>query len=117
MHHNLKANPESFILLRERLSEVQLRKNDRNYAVGDTCTFYELFNGKFTGHTTVPLKIVIVLKKDEGLTEGWCLIVLAVPRENITKFIAEVAGKESFEEEYTIPNPAAVENENWPNPF
>lgn len=93
-HHDLKAHQDSFALLSLRKSEVQLRKNDRGYAVGDTCIFYEYDPERkiFLGRHTVEIPIVTVLEKHEGLTLGWCLIVLAVPTSNITRFNAAACG-------------------------
>lgn len=98
MHHNLKAQLDSFALLRQRKSNAQLRKNDRNFQTGDTCSFYEWNseNGFYTGAVTVPFKVEITLDTHEGLTPGWCLVVLDIPNQNITKFDPEVAGKETL---------------------
>ena len=91
MKHFLKAEPESFDLLALRISEVQLRKNDRNFKVGDTCVFYLWNPGLkiFTGRATVELPIVTVLENHEGLTPGWCLIVLKVPSSCITRWVPD----------------------------
>lgn len=88
MHHDLKAHPDSFELIALRQSQVQLRRNDRDFKVGDTCTFYEWqpTHQRYTGRRTVLMPIAIILEKHEGLTDGWCLIVLDVPTENITRF-------------------------------
>ncbi len=99
MHHNLKAHPDSYNLIVSCKSPVQLRQNDRGFKVGDTCTFNQWNPEKkfFTGHKTVPMKILIVLEKHKGLTEGWCLIVLDVPETNITCFDPELAGRENLD--------------------
>lgn len=99
MHHNLKAHPDSYELIAMRKSQVQLRKNDRGFKVGDTCTFYEWNPARrfFTGHKTVDVTIEIVLEKHEGLTNGWCLIVLDIPTSNITSFDPNVTGRTSLE--------------------
>src|ERR1039458_9275196 len=96
-HHDLKAQLDSFELLAQGISPVQLRKNDREFEVGDTCTFYEYdastvkqdtgLPGIFTGSGTVKMPIVELLEKHEGLTPGWCLIVLDLPPCNMTRFI------------------------------
>ena len=100
MHHDLKAHPDSFLPFAERISEVQLRKNDRNFQAGDTATFYEWNPARafFTGRVTVAMTVKIVLSEHDGLTPGWCLVVLSVPRENITRFNAELAGKTTLQE-------------------
>lgn len=94
-HHDLKAEPESFNLLALRTSQVQLRKNDRDFKIGDTCRFYEwnpvLKN--FTGHTIRTVPIITILENHAGLTPGWCLIVLGLPTSSIGQFVVELAGK------------------------
>lgn len=96
MHHHLKAQPDSFALMRQRKSNVQLRKNDRDFKSGDTCTFYEWDEARkmLTGCVTVEFKTDLVLIQHEGLTPGWCLIVLDIPQTNIVRFDADIAGKE-----------------------
>lgn len=97
MHHDLKAEPESYKLLALRISSVQLRKNDRDFAVGDTCAFQEYTGGYYTGHSVAPVKIVELLEKHEGLTAEWCLIVLDLPATNITRFSGTLAGKSNLQ--------------------
>ncbi len=82
MHHNLKAEPESFNLMALRTSDVQIRKNDRGFKPGDTCTFYEWspVQGFYTGHVTKVFPVVTVLDHHEGLVPGWCLVVLKISR-------------------------------------
>lgn len=94
MDHHLKAHPDSFELLALRKSEVQLRKNDRDFRIGDTCHFYEWIpeRGVHSGRRVVPVPVVEVLTEHEGLTPGWCLIVLGVPTTHITTFDGDVAG-------------------------
>lgn len=96
MHHDLKAHPDSFELMAMRKSNVQLRKNDRNFQTGDTCTFYEWSpeGGFYTGRATVPFKVEVTLDTHEGLTKGWCLLALNIPNANITRWVTDLAGRE-----------------------
>ncbi len=93
MHHELKAHPDSFELLALRQSAVQLRKNDRAYKAGDTCTFFEWIPEwkRWTGRTIPDLSIATVLENHEGLSAGWCLLVLTLPTSNITRFSSRLA--------------------------
>lgn len=93
-HHDLKAEPESFKLLALRESTVQIRKNDRRFAVGDTCSFYEWepTRGTYTGHAVRGVPVVRVLETHEGLTPGWCLIVLDLPKTSINQWVPGLAG-------------------------
>ncbi len=99
-HHNLKAHPDSFELMKMRISGVQLRKNDRNFKVGDRCTFREWDPERnvYTGHTISMVPIQTMLFEHEGLTPGWCLIVLYIPPTDISRFDAAVAGKAEIKE-------------------
>lgn len=93
-HHNLKAHPDSFELLALRVSGVQLRKNDRDFRVGDTCTFYEWdpVRERYTGQTVPNVPVTTMLDKHDGLTPGWCLIVLDLPDTSIRRFNPALAG-------------------------
>jgi hypothetical protein len=95
MHHDLKAHPDSFELISQRKSSAQIRRNDRGYKVGDTCSFYEWIPkfGIYGGSVIQNVKIVTILDSHEGLTLGWSLIVLDIPKTNITRFCVELAGK------------------------
>lgn len=104
MHHNLKACVDSFNRMTLRISAVQLRKNDRGFAVGDTCTFYEwLPQGCAGGRVITAVKIVEVFH-GEGLLPGWCLLVLQLPATNIAGFMPLVVGLRALpnEQPFTV---------------
>ncbi|EPN1567041.1 DUF3850 domain-containing protein [Cronobacter sakazakii] len=48
MYHHLKILPEYFIPVLEGVKLAELRKNDRNYQVGDILVLCE-WNGEYTG--------------------------------------------------------------------
>lgn len=48
MYHHLKILPEHFITVLEGVKLAELRKNDRNYQVGDILVLCE-WNGEYTG--------------------------------------------------------------------
>lgn len=48
MRHELKIIPEHFIPVLDGVKLAELRKNDRNYQVGDVLALYE-WNGEYTG--------------------------------------------------------------------
>ncbi len=86
-HHNLKAIQPYFGHVRSGIKTFELRKNDRNFMVGDSVSLGE-FNPEF-GYTgeTVNLVITYVLQVftathptlqanpplAEALAEGWCI--------------------------------------------
>lgn len=48
MRHELKILPEHFIPVLDSVKLAELRKNDRNYQVGDVLILYE-WDGEYTG--------------------------------------------------------------------
>lgn len=94
-HHRLKSHPDSFELLTLRTSTIQLRKNDRGFRAGDRVSFYEFCPKQkiFLGATVPDVEIESILETHEGLTPGWCLLVLALPQTNIRRWNAGLVGK------------------------
>ncbi|EKS1846878.1 DUF3850 domain-containing protein [Cronobacter muytjensii] len=50
MYHHLKILPEHFIPVLQGVKLAELRKNDRNYQVGDILVLCE-WNGEYTGES------------------------------------------------------------------
>ncbi|MBC1358295.1 DUF3850 domain-containing protein [Listeria booriae] len=48
MTHNLKINSEYFLPIKQDLKCFEIRKNDRNYQVGDTVVLNEFFEKEQT---------------------------------------------------------------------
>ena len=72
--HNLKTVPPYFQQVQDGKKKFELRKNDRDYAVGDYLKLEE-FDGKLTGRTHVT--VVLYLLKDcpeYGLKDGYCIL-------------------------------------------
>jgi hypothetical protein len=70
MTHNLKTIPIYFdrVANFEKLFEV--RKNDRDFQVGDTLILKEWFNNQYTGKE-ISCKVTYVLYGFEGLKKGY----------------------------------------------
>jgi hypothetical protein len=49
--HHLKIKPEFFVAVRDNKKTFEIRKNDRNFKVGDILNLRE-FVGEFTGRET-----------------------------------------------------------------
>lgn len=49
MIHNLKTKPEYFNSVAKRLKRAELRKNDRDFKVGDLINLQEFFDGDYSG--------------------------------------------------------------------
>ena len=76
--HELKILPKYFEDVRKRVKNFELRKDDRNYQVGDLVTLKEYENGKYTGREIKNLLIIYILRDcpEYGLKEGYCILGL-----------------------------------------
>lgn len=74
--HALKTEQPYFNDIKSGAKTFELRKNDRNYKVGDTLILQEWSStGGYTGETVV--KIVTYILKDcveYGLQDGYCIL-------------------------------------------
>ena len=71
----IKCLPEYFAAADVGLKPGELRRNDRDYAVGDMLIMREWKNGRYTGRKLVGI-ISYILRDFEGLADGWvCLTV------------------------------------------
>lgn len=73
----LKCSPKYFADLKSGLKQFEVRKDDRNYRVGDLLTIREYCTEceKYSGDETVR-EVAYVLRDFEGLKEGWCVLGL-----------------------------------------
>ncbi|MGL6198711.1 MAG: ASCH/PUA domain-containing protein [Lachnospiraceae bacterium] len=75
--HRIKIPPEYFTLVKARIKNFELRKNDRGYEVGDTLVLCE-WNEKgeyFTGNeVTRKVKCMLEDAPGWGLKEGYCIM-------------------------------------------
>jgi len=73
--HTLKSWPEYFGPIHNGTKTFDLRKDDRNYAVGDIVLFYEWKPSiKEATDRTTRCKINYILRDFEGLTPGYCIL-------------------------------------------
>ena len=72
--HTVKIKPKYYEAVLSGEKNFELRKNDRNYQVGDLIRLKE-YNEDFTGRDLV-LKIKYILKDcpEYGLMDGFCII-------------------------------------------
>lgn len=73
MIHELKILPEFFYPVSIGLKTFELRKNDRNFQVGDTIRLKEWNGNNYTGRQVIR-KIVCILKEVAGLEAGYCIL-------------------------------------------
>lgn len=84
--HRVKSWPEYYAPLKDGSKPFELRKNDRNYQVGDVVVFCEFDDrkGKFTGDET-PKRITYMLTSTgqgsipplHGLMQGYAILGFA----------------------------------------
>lgn len=76
--HELKISPEYFDAVSKGTKQFELRKDDRNFQVGDFVILKEYDNGAYTGRKLWHKLISYVLRDcpQYGLQEGYCIIGL-----------------------------------------
>lgn len=74
--HELKIAPEYFEAVAKGAKQFELRKDDRNFQVGDFVMLKEYDNGAYTGRWLGYLLISYVLRDcpQYGLQDGYCII-------------------------------------------
>lgn len=72
--HNLKILPQYFKAVVDGTKKFELRKNDRDYQVGD-CIFLNEYDGtNYTGNS-LPVMITYLLKGGQyGLEDGYVIL-------------------------------------------
>lgn len=71
--HNLKIKPQYFKDVVCGIKTFEVRKNDRNFEVGDIITLREFENGKLTGKS-INVEIVYILNDEEYCKEGYVVL-------------------------------------------
>ena len=72
--HELKILPEYYIEVIEGRKRFELRKDDRNFIVGDLIRLCEFDGTKFTGRDTL-YEIIYKLNGGQyGLEKGYCIL-------------------------------------------
>lgn len=74
--HNLKILPQYFEEVQKLNKRFELRKDDRDYKVGDLIMLSEWENEELTGRHTSYLEITYILRKcpEYGLMDGYCVL-------------------------------------------
>lgn len=88
--HDLKILPEYFELVKNGYKDFEIRKNDRNYKIGDAVRLceYDADKGEYTGNEIFsPIKYIFYGTGEYGVAEGYCIIGLmpSVPTSYTTK--------------------------------
>lgn len=87
MQHDLKTDPAAYRAVAEGRKNFEIRKNDRNFQIGDTLrlnettrTGAEIAAGaplEYTGRTRTVRVTYILQGPAYGLAEGWCVMSIA----------------------------------------
>lgn len=83
MIHELKIQPQYYHDVKCGIKRFELRKDDRNYNIGDYVILKEYDNGVYTGNETKPMEILYILRNcpEYGLKEGYCILGLKGVKE------------------------------------
>ena len=76
--HELKILPEYFDAVISGAKNFELRKDDRNYKIGDLIILKEFDGTQFTGREIKNVPITYILKDcpEYGLHKGYCILGL-----------------------------------------
>ena len=74
--HVLKIQPKYFTEVLHGKKNFELRKDDRNYQVGELVTLLEYENGEYTGKEikNIPIRYILRDCPEYGLKEGYCIL-------------------------------------------
>lgn len=79
MKHHLKTSPEYFKMVRAGLKRFEIRRNDRNFEVGDRLILQEFDNVMFTGQEIV-VDVLYILDNAQYLPEGYVALSITDPK-------------------------------------
>ena len=77
MTHELKIQPQYFEDIISGTKTFEIRKNDRNYQVGDVLTLREFNNGEYTNRF-IRKRVAYIHHGDGnfGIEQGYCVMAL-----------------------------------------
>lgn len=74
-HHYLKTATEHYQAVESGLKKFELRKNDRDFRIGDMLYLEEIVKGAYSGRKLGPMEIKYILHGDKYvLEEGYCIM-------------------------------------------
>ena len=76
--HELKIWPEFYQAIIDDIKRFEIRRNDRNFQVGDVLRLREWKDGKYTGRTTLYL-VEYILLEGPGLQKDHCIMSINGP--------------------------------------
>ena len=74
--HELKISPIYFDDVRKNKKRFEIRKDDRDFQVGDLITLKEYDNGQYTGRVieNIPIRYILRSVPEYGLKDGYCIL-------------------------------------------
>ena len=76
--HELKISPKYFDDVKLGNKRFEIRKDDRDFKVGDLITLREYENGQYTGREIKNILIIYILRDatEYGLMDSYCILGL-----------------------------------------
>lgn len=75
MTHELKILPEYYDSIVSNVKHFELRKDDRDFQVGDFVILKEYSNGTYTGRETgFQIRYILRNCTEYGLMDGYCIL-------------------------------------------
>lgn len=105
--HELKIIPPYFSAVVAGIKRFELRKNDRDFKVGDTLRLceYEPAEGRYTGNT-VEVLVTYILQGGSNLASGMCVMSIENPALTAKLAVATEAlteARDTFEDRHKHP--------------
>lgn len=74
--HELKISPKYFEDVKANKKHFELRKDDRDFKVGDLITLREYDNEQYTGREikNIPIRYILRNVPEYGLKDGYCIL-------------------------------------------
>ena len=88
--HHLKILPEYFLQVAIGNKTFELRKNDRDFKVGDII-FLEEWDNEYTGRV-LELEITYILSNFKGLEEGYVILSVSFIKRSVKPIGSAVGG-------------------------
>lgn len=83
--HDLKILPEYFDAVQKGIKNFEIRRNDRDFKVGDILRLREWYHGKYTGREiTKRVQYIYFGDGTYGLSDEYCILGLETNAINIT---------------------------------
>ena len=98
--HELKLANMFFDDVASGRKPFELRKNDRDYEVGDSTILYDYLDGQKTGRY-INADIIYILQDFKGLTEGYCILGIKVNK--VAESDTQIEGQTSIEDFLPMP--------------